>query len=99
MKLLTETVQWRGVNVEVQFTFTPGCPEQGPSYASGGEPATAPEIEIEHAFIVDDDGEHIGFLRPDMCRAFDEYAYHELVASAAEQLEPDPDHDRPPDIP
>lgn len=30
----------------VSFSFTPGEPECGPSYASGGEPATDPEIEI-----------------------------------------------------
>lgn len=33
-------------DVDVEFTYTPGEPERGPSYASGGEPATGPEIEI-----------------------------------------------------
>jgi hypothetical protein len=31
----------------IVFTFSPGAPERGPSYASGGEPAEAPEIEIK----------------------------------------------------
>ena len=30
---------------ELQGSFTPGCPEQGPSYSSGGEPAEFPGIE------------------------------------------------------
>ncbi|MDR3439855.1 hypothetical protein [Telmatospirillum sp.] len=30
----------------VNFLFSPGCPARGPSYASGGEPAESPEIEI-----------------------------------------------------
>jgi hypothetical protein len=32
--------------LRIHFTFTPGYPEQGPSYASGGEPATSHEIEF-----------------------------------------------------
>jgi hypothetical protein len=35
------------IEVRIWFTFIPGCPEQGPSYASGGEPATAPEVEFD----------------------------------------------------
>ena len=30
----------------VEYTYTPGAPEQGPSYASGGQPADPPEVEI-----------------------------------------------------
>jgi len=30
----------------IEYTVTPGSPERGPSYASGGEPAEAAEIEI-----------------------------------------------------
>ncbi len=30
----------------IEYTITPGCPAQGPSYASGGEPAEPAEIEI-----------------------------------------------------
>ena len=34
------------VMLDVTYSYTSGTPEQGPSYASGGEPATGPEIEI-----------------------------------------------------
>jgi len=30
----------------VEYTYTPGAREQGPSYASGGQPADPPEVEI-----------------------------------------------------
>lgn len=45
------TLSWGGdeptaeVEVEVSYTLTPGCPEQGPSYASGGQPAEYPAID------------------------------------------------------
>ncbi len=32
--------------IEVTFTWSPGSPETGPTYASGGEPATPDEYEI-----------------------------------------------------
>jgi hypothetical protein len=28
------------------FTYTPGCPATGPSYASGGDPAEDPQTEV-----------------------------------------------------
>lgn len=31
----------------IGFSFTPGKPDRGPSYASGGEPACPPEAEID----------------------------------------------------
>ena len=40
--------------VSITFTYVRGTPEQGPSYASGGEPATGPEIEIVRATIETD---------------------------------------------
>lgn len=42
--------------VDIDFTFTPGCPETGPSYASGGEPASPAEIEFVKATLVSGDG-------------------------------------------
>lgn len=33
-------------DVEIEYTYTPGYPEQGPSWESGGEPASAPEVEV-----------------------------------------------------
>jgi len=87
-------VNWHGVNIWVHFHFTPGCPQTGPSYASGGEPASPPEIDIELCEIVDDDERVIGVLRTDLQGEFASYAYHELVNSADEQLAPDPERQR-----
>lgn len=44
----------------VTYTFSPGRPEQGPSYASGGEPAEPPEVELleiegEGSALLDED--------------------------------------------
>ena len=33
-----------------------GCPEQGPTYDSGGQPAEAPEWEIDRILVGPDDG-------------------------------------------
>jgi len=33
-------------DIEVTYTITPGRPATGPSYASGGEPAEPPEVEL-----------------------------------------------------
>lgn len=45
-----------GIEVEIDctYTFTSGVPEQGPSYASGGQPAEGPEIEILDMFVKGD---------------------------------------------
>lgn len=49
--------RWRDdegyTSIRVRYTFTPGYPETGPSYASGGDPAQGPEIEIEAATLLD----------------------------------------------
>lgn len=34
------------VLLKVEFSFTPGSPATGPSYASGGEPACPAEVDI-----------------------------------------------------
>ena len=34
------------IMLDVTYSYSPGAPEQGPSYASGGQPAEAAEIEI-----------------------------------------------------
>ena len=44
------------IDVKVEYDFTPGRPEQGPSYSSGGEPAEPPEIEVVNVWAVDGDG-------------------------------------------
>jgi len=35
-----------GIEVEITFTYLPGHPATGPSYASGGDPATPDEVEF-----------------------------------------------------
>jgi hypothetical protein len=42
--------------VEIEFNFIPGSPQTGPSYASGGEPATDPEIEALKVTVINGDG-------------------------------------------
>lgn len=42
--------------VEIVFSFLAGCPETGPSYSSGGEPATADEIEVLSVTVVNAEG-------------------------------------------
>lgn len=37
------------IECEITFTFLKGAPEQGPSYASGGQPADPDEIEFVSA--------------------------------------------------
>lgn len=39
------------LQADVIYTFTPGAPATGPSYASGGDPAVDPEIDIQSATI------------------------------------------------
>jgi hypothetical protein len=40
--------------VEVTYSVTPGCPEQGPTYACGGQPAEPDVVEIVSAVIQGD---------------------------------------------
>ena len=46
------TVARQELACEIVYTVTPGSPETGPSYASGGEPAVDPEVEIYLAEVV-----------------------------------------------
>jgi hypothetical protein len=47
----TTTLNWGGdtptaeIEVEVSYSVLPGCPEQGPSYDSGGQPGEDPMVE------------------------------------------------------
>lgn len=58
------TVGKREAEVRVTYSMTPGRPEQGPTYACGGQPAEPPEIEIvsvkqngKEVFLSDDEME------------------------------------------
>lgn len=42
--------------VEIGFSFLAGCPETGPSYSSGGEPATGDEIELLSVKVINAEG-------------------------------------------
>lgn len=76
----------------IHYTFTPGCPEQGPSYASGGEPAEPPEIELDRVERLDDTP----------AREFNDWAaawlagagFDAAVEEACEDRGPDPDDAR-----
>jgi hypothetical protein len=39
------------IEVDIVYTYTPGHPARGPSYASGGEPADPPEVEFISAAL------------------------------------------------
>ncbi len=47
------------IEVEIDYTFTPGTPERGPSYASGGEPAEGPEIDVQQVWLTDGNGKRL----------------------------------------
>lgn len=36
----------REIELVVTYSVSPGCPEQGPTYSCGGQPAEPPEVEI-----------------------------------------------------
>jgi hypothetical protein len=79
------------IEVRIWFTFTPGCPEQGPSYVSGGEPATGPEVEFDSVERVD------GIAAPELADWAAEYLAGPGFDRAMEEATddgPDPDDAR-----
>ena len=42
--------------IEIEFDYRKGCPERGPTYASGGEPADPAEVELIGAKLINSDG-------------------------------------------
>lgn len=42
--------------ISIRYSFVPGYPATGPTYASGGEPGCGPEIELISATLVSADG-------------------------------------------
>jgi hypothetical protein len=75
-------VCWNGLAVSVGYTFTKGQREEGPSYASGGQPAEPPEIEILSAAIRGDDDQEVGNLSDRHYDALLESAWGELCEGA-----------------
>lgn len=85
--------QW--IRVGFDFTYTPGCPESGPSYGSGGEPATAAEIEIQKATLhIERDKKKESVEAPPWLMAIfhaDDDLNSTLAESVEEEDGPDPD--------
>lgn len=78
--------------VDIEFSFTSGCPATGPSYASGGDPASPAEVEMISATLADGDG-----LAPTQDQVDDwakdwlsDAGYHAALDVAAD-AGPDPD--------
>lgn len=42
--------------IKIDYTWLPGAPEQGPTYACGGQPADPDEVELMRAVLVNGDG-------------------------------------------
>lgn len=80
--------------VEIEFSFTAGYPETGPSYSSGGEPATPDEIEVQAVKVINAEGID---MPPEwwMARAqgwLDDNGYDAARKEARTDNEPDPDY-------
>lgn len=82
MSTHTETVEWNALQIRVDFTFTKGSPEQGPTWSCGGQPAEPAEIEITRAVILGDDEDAVGELFARHFEALNESAYTELCGAA-----------------
>jgi len=79
--------------VEIEFGYIPGCPETGPSYASGGEPATPDEIEVHSVKVIKDEGVQMPpeWWREKAQEWLDDKGYDAAREIAISDLEPDPD--------
>ena len=71
----------------VEYTYLPGAPEEGPSYASGGQPADPPEIDIVNIFIKAT-GDKIGVTEAEFEK------FYELLLENHVDEGPDPDDAR-----
>ena len=79
------------IDIKLTYAVTSwGTPEQGPSYASGGEPAEGPEIEVSRVYMdITGTGRFLDAF-PWLFEEIDEWAYEhidELIANAGEELE------------
>jgi hypothetical protein len=77
----------------IYFTFVPGCPETGPSYASGGEPAAPAEVDFDHVEQLADGQWTAAPEFNDWARTYlQNDGYDEACQEAAERSQPDPDY-------
>jgi acetamidase/formamidase len=79
--------------LDIEFSFTPGCPATGPSYSSGGEPADPAEVEIISVKLVNADGVTLSDdqLKELADKWLDGAGYQEACDAADAQSGPDPD--------
>lgn len=81
--------------IEIEFSYTPGYPEQGPSYDSGGEPGAGAEIDFISATIRDGDGDGLDPSQEqinDWARTWIEDDGYDAACRVAEDEQgPDPD--------
>jgi hypothetical protein len=89
-----------GREIQIRFSYSAGIPEQGPTYASGGEPAEAESVEIDAVLVAGverTDGKILTELPEWMIAAFEadtdildwliDMAHHDLDARANEAAE------------
>jgi hypothetical protein len=90
------------VELRIFYTWIPGQPQQGPTYASGGEPAEPAELEFHHVeqLITAAPGHGTTWVRTS---EFDDWAesyllggdgYDKACEQAQEDSQPDPDDAR-----
>lgn len=82
------------IKLEIEYTYSPGLPERGPSYSSGGEPAEPAEVSLVLAKLLDGNG-----LAPDDAQVqewADEWlqgdGFDAACQHAEEASQPDPDY-------
>ena len=79
--------------IEIEFTYLPGYPAMGPSYASGGEPGAGPELELVSAKLLDGDGLDPGQKQVEEWAAdwLNDKGYDIACRHAEREQGPDPD--------
>ena len=82
--------------VEITFGYSPGYPETGPTYASGGEPAAPDEIEAISVRVIKDEGieMHQTCWLEYAQNWLDDKGYDAARGEACSDNEPDPDDAR-----
>ena len=77
------------IELLIYYTYTPGQPERGPTYACGGTPAEPAEVELDHVDFAD------GTPAPEFeewsARYLQQAGYDHARERADEDLMPDPD--------
>lgn len=79
--------------VEIKFSYVPGYPETGPSYSSGGEPASPDEIEVQSVKVINVEGIEMpeAWWHQRAQAWLDDKGYDAARHEARSDNEPDPD--------